>query len=306
MVRVGIIGCSGHAAWHFHSLQKLGDVTEIVRFHPHSEVAETNTLSGILHCDAIVVSSPTPTHSHYISELKDYDYDGYIYLEKPGFTSQQEAELLLEYYNKNPRICIGYHLPYTSAFEDIMSLVKVYGGDVISVALCACTGLAYKKGFGHTWRAESSNTVAITGMTHFLSVIKALGLTELPDIFVRKSEKSGYSDTCFAVGIIDGVSVSATYSWGAPYEYSCRITLSDALIVLDDNRVCVRAPRDVFNSSGLFKRPRIRNAKVHRDFSPALLQHDFIGRVANKRDLSVKAFRDGVEIGRLCLKIKMA
>ena len=305
MVRIGIIGCSGHADWHFHSLKKLNTVIEIVRFHPSSDVAETNAFSDILHSDAIIISSPTPTHSHYISELQKNNYGGYVYLEKPGFSSQREAELLLEYYDNNPRICIGYHLPYTSAFGDIVRMIRNVGGDLISIALSAFTGLAYRKDFGQTWRAESSNTVAITGMTHFLSVVKALGLSELPDIFVRKSEKSGYYDTCFAIGVIDGVSVSATYSWGGPYEYSCRIALSDALIVLEDSRLCVRAPRDVFNSSGLFKRPPIRGMKIHEDFSPTLLQHDFVSHVVNQRDLSKQAFRDAVDIGLACLNIKM-
>ena len=134
-MRVAVVGSSGHAGWHYSNLLNDPRIESVFCFHPHKPIPPLHNLEDLLDFDCLIISSPNTTHHHYISFLVAHKYCGSVYLEKPAFCSPSHQSDILRLYNLGCNIMVGYHMPFTNAFEFVRKYLNNAKVDVLKILL---------------------------------------------------------------------------------------------------------------------------------------------------------------------------
>ena len=271
---IGVIGCGGHAKRHVKYLQELGQ--EVVLYHP----TKHPDFKKLFDCDGVTISSPTSTHMHYVRRLSNYS--GKIYLEKPGFTTPDEA---VELENCGLNIMIGYHYPHT-ILKKVSDMIK--GETILSFDVIMSKGIAYKKSYKDSIKSRGS--VSELGLGHVISIYKLFG-GNISDLKTELyyNEENGVHDTAVAVA----PRFRGTFTWGGPLlDPHMNIVTTNSLVSVSSHHIIVRSPRDTFDSNGWFVDPPVTFYKSIDGFNikPCLeyfLQNDVFTKNKLKESIDI-------------------
>ena len=90
---------------------------------------------------------------------------------------------------------VGYHMPFTNAFEFVRKYLNNAKADVLKISADVCSGISFNNDFSNGWRSKDPLSISITGIGHILSILPLFGISELPPVFVKRGSYSGYHDT---------------------------------------------------------------------------------------------------------------
>src|SRR5262245_21395106 len=96
---IAVIGKANQAARHIEILSKIPGVRLSAVLYPKSAQGNdfpfTTNIKDLFKSQAIILSSPTPTHAEYLDQLSSYP--GYLLIEKPAVTGENEMASLLQW-----------------------------------------------------------------------------------------------------------------------------------------------------------------------------------------------------------------
>lgn len=306
-LRIGVIGTKGHASEHIKYLKENQLVSEILTYHYQKNKADSNDLDDLLTMDGIIISSPTSTHINLLKYFQEAQFSKYIYLEKPGFEDHKGAKLIENYFKVNPRILIGYHIPYTNIYKRLKEeLFRSEQEIILSVDIINSTGIAYKDWFCDSWRSKNYMQISLTGMCHILSIFNMIDPNKVKrEVYVRHKNQKGFYDTCFTHYISNGITFRGVYTWGAPALSELKIITSENIYVLKNGHLSIYGPRDTFDEQGLFTTPNVKLSFVDNDLSIRNSQNNFIDQISNQRIYSISDLLESIQIGSECIDSKL-
>ncbi len=306
-MKIGIVGYRRHARKHIDLLRKNYKNSQIIIFHPDKNSPEiTNNFDDLTICDCIIISSPTNTHLNYVKKLAEYKFNNPIYLEKPGFNSIKESlelEKLQSKYSLN--ITIGYHFPYDEIIKKLKKIVDdEETGQIISCDLLISKGISYSDWFHDDWRRKDNYAVSHTGLSHLLSIYYFLfekNIFQKLDAKIFFNDETNSYDVACATATKSKPILKAIFSWGSPLvKLKIQILTANKIILVEDDTLEVRSPRDVFDESGYYINPKKTYSKkiLSKGIEPSL--NSFLERSKNGTKFNLKLFQIALKIGRTC------
>ena len=284
-------------------------------FHPNKKISDkrvTNNLNDLFSCDAIIISSPNSTHYEYIKKLSHYS--GYVFCEKPPVTTFEELKKLKKL-NENKKRKFFFNFNYR--FSELNNILKKYLnskaiGEIIDIRIVASQGLAFKKEYSKSWRADGKNnkhnllnTVAI----HYLDlIIKNLGIMKHQSYFHRNISKNGTSyDTIQLILTYERFNVSITNSYATPFIGELEIIGTNGYLSIKDNILKIHSPRNTFNKNNYFILPPITLQKkfnIQKDYSISLKKSFdfFISKISRKGIFERELFETSLLTTQLILE----
>ena len=307
-MKIGVIGYKRHANKHIEIIKKKFPLEKLIIYHPFKkDKSITNSFSFLENCDYIIISSPTKTHLFYIRKLAKCNFQGFIYLEKPGFNSIEESIELERLQNQfNLKITIGYHMPFESKIKKLKEIIDEKDtGEIISFDSLSSKGISYSEWFLDDWRSDDQLSVAHTGLCHALSIFfylfdKSLSRKINSKIFFN-SEVNAF-DVALATSNDSKPIFKAIFSWGAPrVDSKLEILTTNKLINIRENKLEVRSPRDSFDDKFNYVNPKTSYSKSFLDegLEPSLTY--FFERNRDYSSGDLVSFKKALEIGRICL-----
>ena len=319
VVKLGIIGYRNHVERLVDILKKRKDCTIQHFYHPTKKINSpkfTNDFSKLLSCDAIIIASPNSTHYAYIKKLVK-NYTGYIFCEKPPVTSQSELRNLR---NLNSKIKSKIFFNFNYRFSNFNKLFKKYInskklGKIHYVNIISSHGLAFKKDYPSTWRADGKNNlnnILETVSIHFIDLaISNFGnISKSYNSSTLVSKKGTSFDTsCLILNHKNGVLTSILNSYAAPLIEELMIIGTNGYLTIRNNQLTICSPRDTFDKKGFFSSPPVYQKKsfvMTKDYDDSLKKSMdfFISHVKNNKRLQLKNFESSLDTNEILLKLK--
>ena len=316
-IKIGIIGYRNHAKRLISLVNKNQNCELSYIFHPSKKIEHekfTNNFSDLLECDAIIISSPNNTHFDYLMRLKNFT--GYIFCEKPPVVNSNELEIL-ERFDKSQKTRIFFNFNYRfSNFNEILkkSINSEELGDVIFIELISSQGLAFKKEYLNSWRADGENNkfnLLDTVTIHYLDIIiENFGKSKNQFYFPKLISNNGTSyDTGQLILEYDKLNVSILNSYSTPLIVELNIIGTNGQLSLRNGTIEIKTPRDTFNEKNFFISPPIKLGKkidMKKDYSLSLKKslEFFISHVLDGKSLDEKLFQTSLDTTDLILKLR--
>ena len=319
VIKLGIIGYRNHVERLLKVLQKRKDCKIDYFYHPTKKIKNlkmTNNLKDLFLCDAIIISSPNSTHCEYIKKLEK-NYSGYIFCEKPPATNFSELKKLKNL-NSGFKSKIFFNFNYRfSNFNKIINknLNSKKLGKIVNVNIISSHGLAFKKGYSSTWRADGKNNlnnILETVSIHFLdlailnfgSIVQSYNTSKL----ISKKGTS-YDTSCLLLNHKNGVLTSIINSYATPLIEELMIIGTNGYLTIRDNKLKIRSPRNTFDKNGFFITPSISskdNFDIKSDYENSLKKsiNFFISHVKNKKNFLGKNYKLSLETNEILLKLE--
>ena len=291
VLKIGIIGYKNHAARLLHILENRTDCNVDFIYHPKKSSDDkryTNDLDNLYNCDAVFISSPNDTHFDYIETLQQ-NFSGYIFCEKPPTTNLNELEKL----EKLPEILKDkLFFNFNFRFSEINQTFKNYLisetiGKILHISIISSHGLAFKKEYLDSWRANGENNlhnILNTVSIHFLDLLNLhLGTPKYSSY--NPSLISG-NGTAFDTDLIllkynNGISASILNSYASPLINEISILGTNGYLTIRNQKLTLYSPRDNFDSNGFFIEPE---KIIEKDFD---LTNDYNNSLTNSIDYFV-------------------
>lgn len=267
VLSVGVIGKNNQAARHIALIQSLPGVKlHSVLYHKaekNKSLPITTRLADLLGADAIILSSPTPTHASYLKKLSTFK--GYVLVEKPAVSTESESKALRrwsQYRKKKTRI--NFNLLYSPLAASLGNAIKTGKcGRLIALDIHTSQGLAFKPSYRNNWRSSQQKSlgVAETVGIHYVNLI--LTLFGQPDSykgeFLRVAEwRKGPPDTAVLnLSFKSGFRVTLRHSYAAPMRNHWFLLGTNGMWEYDGQTAKQFSPRDTFDSSGRFVPPPV-------------------------------------------------
>ncbi len=317
VVQLGIIGYRNHAKRLITIAEKNSKCNISHIFHPNKKLNDkrgTNNLNDLLTCDAIIISSPNDTHYPYLKKLENFS--GYIFCEKPPVSNLIELKKLKKLkINKKRKIFFNFNY----RFGELDQLLKKYSnskkiGQVIKISIIASQGLAFKKEYIGSWRAngqKNKHVLLDTVTIHYLDLmIKNFGLPTHESYFPKKISRNGTSyDTSHLLFEYKNLSISIMNSYATPFLGELSIIGTNGYLMIKNNKLEIRSPRNTFNKNNLFISPPVilkKNFNIQHDYNTSLQKSfEFFISHANQKILFKKeSFETSLETMSVILKLK--
>ena len=311
---VGIIGYRNHAGSILSILQNLKEVDKIKVYLYKKKVAKkainikkktdyTYSIKTLFQCDAIFISSPTRTHQQYINLFLKKNI--YIFCEKPGGNNIHDARFLEKLKTKNKkRIYINYNLLFSENFKIINNAIKNKKkyGKIIYIDIKLASGISYKKEFSNNWRFNSKNIfdqIAGNIGSHYINLLfwifKNLYKKNMLKLNINKKR-----DTSLIVLKADkNALINLYFSYSTPLVDQISLFFTNAIININDNKVVVHEPRNIFDKNKNFiSSPKkiIKTFNQNKEYSNSLRSslRFFIEKVKKKENIPIKYFNNSV------------
>lgn len=329
-IKIGFIGYKGHATRLIKILDKI-DQCEISHFfHPEkdidlkqipvankSKLVTTRNLNDLYSCDGVIISSPNHTHFAYLKKLIE-NYKGYIFCEKPPVSTLKELNALTKLSaNDKKRIYFNFNMRFSFLNEVLRNFPQEYDlGNPIRIAIVVGHGLAFKKSYKSSWRANKK--------LHKAGVLETLGIHYFdlisflfgpPNNLCLKAENySPYGnsiDTChLSCSFKNHGYFNLTCSYCMPFVKNIQMNYTNGFIEFNANKMKVFGPRDVFDKQGLFTSPHliykktINNDRLYFESLKKSCQY-FINCIRNKKAINLKYFKQSILSNRACLNTNL-
>tara|TARA_B100001964_G_C14170788_1_gene571359 strand:- start:140 stop:1120 length:981 start_codon:yes stop_codon:yes gene_type:complete len=315
-MKIGIVGYKNHAE-RLRNLVIANEHCELIYvYHPEKKIDHplaTNRFYDLYQSDAVIVSSPNHTHFHYIMELLE-NFDGYIFCEKPPVIHISDLIKLskISLSDKN-RIYFNYNYRFgslSSILNDTNYLDKL--GEIHHIKIIHTHGLAFKKDYRNSWRADGKNnlhSITDTLAIHYVDLLIFV-FGQIKKYFYYPENISGIGtayDTANIALKIDKISASIFVSYACPLLYDITIIGTDGFLKLFENYQDIHYPRDTFDDNGFFAfPPRIHRVEVDRnkDYLNSLEKSFsfFISHVQEKKEIDVKHFETSLISNKFLLE----
>lgn len=264
-LHIAVIGKTGHAGRLINLLrQKAGVVLHSVYYHRDAVddiLPITSRFEDVLSADAVVLASPTYTHAQYLDRLADYG--GYLLIEKPAVSTEQESAALKGWpVSRKMRSKINYNFWFSRLAEKLSAATLSPAiGSAVSLDVHTSHGLAFTEGYRPSWRNSRRLSFGVLEMVgvHFIHLAMSLfgGIeTIATDCYWHASCREGVPDTVFVrLGMEGGVYVHLTHSYAAPYCNRMMLAGTNGYWEYDGREARLYSPRDTFDAGGRFTFP---------------------------------------------------
>ena len=318
ILQIGIIGYRNHAL-RLIQLVSQNEYSEVkVVYHPYKKLdlpCATNRIQDLYQCDAIVISSPNQSHFGYIVRFLKH-YKGYIFCEKPPVNSLADLQRLsnIPCSDKN-RVYFNYNYRFellNSILNDSIYLKKL--GSILHIEILSAHGLAFKKEYINSWRADGENNLHAITETVAIHFIDILGLkfgqfnnyVYNPSIIANTG--NAYDTVHIALNF-DKVTASIFASYACPVIDDISIIGTEGLLRISDGQLNFYYPRDTFDENGFFKAPPlIQKSKIDMQYEyQKSLRNSFeffIDHAHKKKKIDLKYFDASISSNRFLLEIQ--
>ena len=317
VVVIGIIGYQNHAKRLISLIESNPKSKLKYIFHPKKKLDDkrsTNCFTDLLQCDAIIISSPNDTHYQYLKKLETFT--GYIFCEKPLVSNLDELKKLKKL-QINTKRKIFFNFNYR--FSELDKLLKTYSnskklGQLIKIEIIASQGLAFKKEYIGSWRSnghKNKHVLLDTVSIHYLDlIINNFGLSKNQFYFPKIISKNGTSyDTAHLLFEYKNFNISIMNSYATPFLGELSIIGTNGYLLIKNNTLEIRSPRNTFDKNKLFIVPPIilrKKFNMQQDYDISLKKslEFFISHVRQKIPFKKELFETSLKTTNLIFKIK--
>ena len=319
VLNLGIIGYRKHAGKLISYIEKRSDCKMNFIYHPTKKLEDercTNNLSDLYNCDAILISSPNDTHFEYMKKLTQ-KFSGYIFCEKPPITNIDELQELDNFSIENKkRIFFDFMFRFSELNEIIKKeIISDRLGQIIHIDITMSKGLAFKKEYLDSWRADGENNlhnILDANTIHYIDLI-SLHFGKIKKIHYIPSliSKNGTSfDTSYVIIKYENdITLSVFNSYATPVINEISIIGTNSHLTMRNNKLEIYSPRDTFDTNGLFISPPkvvTRNFSLPEDVENSLEKalDYFINIIKMKKEIPIKYFETSIETNKIILELK--
>lgn len=317
-IKIGLIGYRNHAARLLQILEQRSDCEINFIYHPtklFNDSRITNNLSELLKCDAILIASPNHTHYGYLENLLE-NFKGYIFCEKPPVSSLTEIEKLENLdVEKKSRLFFNFNYRFSNINNNLKSqLNSDVIGKIIHINMIYTHGLAFKKEYLNSWRADGKknlHNIAETVSIHYLDLLNlhfgnAMKLFYFPRLISENG--TSYDTDYFTIQFEDGVTASILNSYASPSMDEITIIGTNGYFTIKNNELSIYSPRDTFNSKGFFISPPIvykHSFSMENDYQDSLQKSldYFITHVKEKIPIDLDHFNASIRTNKIILNL---
>ena len=318
VLNFGIIGYRNHAGKLISFLEKNSECKINCIYHPTKSLDDrfTNNFSDLYDCDAVIIASPNKTHYQYVEKLAK-NFNGYIFCEKPPVINNEELKKLEKLTNKwKQKIFFNFNFRYSELSGIIKKRINSKElGNIIHIDICGTKGLAFKKEYKNSWRADGKtnlHNLLDASTIHYIDLISLyLGKIKNSAYFPSLISNNGTSfDTSYVVVKYNNeVTLSIFNSYATPLINELCIIGTNGYMTIKDNKLMVKSPRDTFDKNGLFTDPPVyfkSNFSISNDIENSLKKSldYFISHVKKDENLDLELFENSLQTNRLILNLK--
>jgi predicted dehydrogenase len=317
-VKIGIIGYRNHAMRLLSLLEERNDCEISSIYHPVKSINDsrsTKNLDDLYKCDAVLIASPNHTHFTYIEKLLK-NSDGYIFCEKPPVTSLNDLETLEKLpTQKKHRIFFNFNFRFSKISENLKNYINSNKiGQLIHVNIISAHGLAFKKNYIDSWRADGKNNlhnILDTVSIHYLDLLNYhMGKFDesfyFPSLISRNG--SSYDTSHVVMKYNNGTTVSILNSYASPLINELLILGTNGYFAVRNDQLAVYSPRDTFDARGYFVTPPILKKSTFSmkdDYEESLKKslNYFMSNVNKKIPMSIDHFNASLSTNRLGINL---
>lgn len=318
VIKFGIIGYRNHAKRLIDIIEQRSDCIVSYIYHPSKSINDsraTNDLSKLFNCDTIVIASPNSTHYDYIQKLGDFS--GYILCEKPPAISLEELDKIEKLpKQRKAKLFFNFNYRFSNLSEKIGNYINSEElGKIAHIEIIATQGLAFKKEYLNSWRAdgkENMHNLLDTVTIHYLDLVN-FHLTNnfLHYYFPRLLSSNGtsYDTNLLILQYEDGPTISILNSYATSYMSELLMIGTNGYLSIRNGIFEICSPRDTFDEKGFFISPLISHHDVFQmqeDYNMSLKKSldYFITKVKENNDIDLDHFYTSISTTRLLFKIK--
>jgi len=319
VANLGIIGYRNHAARLMSLVEKRDDCKIKYIYHPTKAISDyrsTNNISDLYSCDGVIIASPNNTHFNYIATLLE-NSDCAILCEKPPVTSLIELKKLekLSIADKH-RLFFNFNYRFSNISENLQkNLNSKEIGKPIHVSIFSTHGLAFKKGYSNSWRADGKknlHSVLETVTIHYLDLLVfCLGKINKSYYFPTLVSENGtaYDTSTVILLYKNGTTISIVNSYAAPHINDISIIGTNGFFTIRNDQLMIRSPRETFDKRGFFKFPPIFHKSkfsIQNDYTNSLTKafNYFLIQVLEQKDMDINQFEASLLTNRLVIDLK--
>jgi len=319
VIKTGIIGYRNHASRLIKLINETAECNLEYIFHPTKNFDDkyfTNNLSDMFDCDAIFIASPNQTHYNYLLKLFT-DYNGYIFCEKPPVTSHDDLNKIIKISDDvKHKLFFNFNYRFGKINECILENKdsKIIG-KINHINIIASQGLAFKKEYLNSWRADGKknlHNILDTISIHYLDLLN-LHFGKINDVqyFPKLISDNGTSyDTSYIVLQYEkNITVSVLNSYAAPLINQISFLGTNGFLNIYEDKQKIFSPRDTFDSDGFFITPPILNKEnfIFKDEYEISLRNSvnyFLNHVKNQNNLPLNQFQVSMATNKLILDLR--
>ncbi|HWQ95841.1 MAG TPA: Gfo/Idh/MocA family oxidoreductase [Candidatus Methylomirabilis sp.] len=320
---ISIVGKSGHAGHLIDILKRKEGIDLEFVYYPKrcddSNLPVTSNFNDLLGSEAIIIASPTDTHAYYLNQLKSYE--GYILVEKPIFSSEEETEEFRKWpIHKKEKIKVNYNFRYsriTKVIEEICSAQSF--GEPIAFYIHTSHGLAYKENYLKSWRSRPERSFGVVELvgSHFINLSMYLfGEILNSNIRTLNIYKNIQIDTSPDTTIINlemekGIIVNLFHSYAGPKFNKILLIGTNGFLDYDGKTIKFYSPRDSFDQKGRFDNPPLvfsieqKHEAIWQESLEESLDH-FIEVARTKNKFQMKELEQSLDTMKPIFRLKYA
>ena len=319
MISAGFIGFNNHAERIRRIVERSQKVQIDVVYHPTKKLnhsKSSNKFEQLKKCDVVFILSPNNTHFHYL-ELFSKDYSGYIYCEKPPVSSLEELEKLRLLSLDPTKVFFNFQLRFSSLRELLEKSIEDGSiGDPLNCFISSTQGLAYKKNYVDSWRADirqHPNGIAETKAIHFIDLLFLLFGSPVEYSYkpTNRTKNGTAFDTChFSLTFKNGLIANLIMSYAAPLTFEFNFLGTNGILKYRSDSLTLKTPRDSFDERGFFIEPsekiRIKPKGIESDFTQDSLEKSleyFLAYTLQNKNLPRELFEQSLNTNHFILQL---
>ena len=270
----------------------------------------TTSLKDIEKCNIIFICSPHNTHFFYIKKFL-LKKNTYIFCEKPPVNNLRDLNYLKKLKPKN--LYFNFNYRFTLIANILRNTRKYKLGNLLYGTIVLTHGLATKKNYYKSWRADRLNTpfgiVEILSV-HFIDLmINIFGLSKVSFNNHKVLQKSKNFDTsCVSLLTNDKKSIVIFNSYTSPLVEKKLFIFKNGYIDQNERTIDIFGPRNTFDKNGRFKKPQKMcsiKIKPQQDFDNSFnnSMNYFLKSIKDEKPFNKKLFSDSIKSNESILSL---
>lgn len=280
---------------------------EFIIYYYKKKKDTKNPLKDLVDFDLIFICSPNNTHYFYTN----YFNKSYIFCEKPPVNNSDDLKKISKLNFK--KIYFNYNFRFSSISKFISKSKKYNLGNLLYSNVIIGHGLASKKSYAKSWRANKVKTpkgvfeivsIHIIDLFNFHYGIQSINNTKLNN-FSNKGNSIDTSSINFTLK--NNAVVNIFTSYFCPFHEEWSLIFDNGIIIYTDGKIIIRGPRKNLNSKKNFIKPKIKfKQRINEinDYENSLYESVkfFVNKAKSKKYFDKKLFKISLESNKLMLK----